>query len=121
LRQFAKSYVLMDKYIAALPKEANPQDSYAELLRMAGHFDQAITHYRAALALNPKFYPSQFGIADTYSLMGDQVRARHEYQIAFRKFPLPELHRVQYQTRAATTYIAEGDFARADTAIPALS
>jgi len=121
LRQFDKSYALMDKYIAALPKEANPQDSYAELLRMAGHFDQAITHYRAALALNPKFYPSQFGIADTYSLMGDQVRARHEYQIAFRKFPLPELHRVQYQTRAATTYIAEGDFARADTAFQAIA
>ena len=48
-RQFEKSFALMDKYVAALPKDPNPQDSYAEILRMAGRFDQAIEHYRAAL------------------------------------------------------------------------
>jgi hypothetical protein len=39
------------------------------------------------------------------SLMGDQPRARKEYEAAFKKFSeLPELHRVQWQTRAATTH-----------------
>jgi len=27
---------LMDQYVAALPGQPNPQDSYAEILRMAG-------------------------------------------------------------------------------------
>lgn len=121
MRQFERAFALMEQYIAAMPHDANPQDSYAEILRMAGHFDQAIEHYRAALAINPDFYSSQFGIADTYSLMGDQKRARQEYATAFRKFPLPELHSVQWQTRAATTYVREGKFKKADRAFQVIA
>jgi tetratricopeptide (TPR) repeat protein len=114
MRQFDKAFALMDKYIAALPDDPNPQDSYAEILRLAGHFDEAVEHYKAALAINPEFYSSQFGIADTYSLMGDQDRARKEYEIAFHKFRLPALHQVQWQTREATTFVRDGDYAGAD-------
>lgn len=121
MRQFDKAFVLMDKYIAALPKDANPQDSYAEILRMAGHFDEAIEHYKAALGINPQFYSSQFGIADTYSLVGDEARARQEYELAFRKFPLPELHRIQWKTREAITYVRDGDVKAADTAFQAIA
>ncbi|HYA22973.1 MAG TPA: tetratricopeptide repeat protein [Terriglobales bacterium] len=122
MRQFDRAFALMEKYVAALPKNPNPQDSYAEILRLAGRFDQAIKHYRAALALDPQFYSSQFGIADTYSLMGDQRRARGEYRIAFQKFPsLPELHEVQWQTREATTFVREDDYAGADRAFQAIA
>jgi tetratricopeptide (TPR) repeat protein len=121
LRQFDKAFQMMDKYVAELPKDANPQDSYAEILRMAGRFDQSIEHYRAALAINPDFYSSQFGIADTYSLMGDQDRARREYEIGFQKFSLPELHRVQWQTREAATYVRERDYQQADRAFQAIA
>jgi tetratricopeptide (TPR) repeat protein len=122
MRQFDRAFALMEKYVAALPKDPNPQDSYAELLRMAGHFDQAIEHYQAALADDPQFYSSQFGIADTYSLMGNQSRARDEYQRAFQKFPtLPELHLIQWQTRQATTFVREGDYAGADRAFQAIA
>jgi tetratricopeptide (TPR) repeat protein len=122
MRHFGRAFALMEKYVAALPKDPNPQDSYAEVLRMAGHFDQAILHYRAALAIDPHFYSSQFGIADTYSLMGNQTRARQEYQIGFQKFPaLPELHRVQWQTRQAITFIRDGDYAAADRAFQAIA
>lgn len=122
MRQFDRAFALMEKYVAALPRDPNPQDSYAEILRMAGHFDQAIRHYRAALAIDPQFYSSQFGIADTYSLMGDQTRAREEYRMAFQKFPtLPELHLVQWQTMEATTFVREGDYAAADRAFQAIA
>ena len=104
-----------------MPQDPNPQDSYAEILRMAGRFDQAIEHYRAALAMDVNFYSSQFGIADTYSLMGDQARARQEYEIGFKKFSLPELHRIQWQTREAITYVREGDYAGADRAFQAIA
>jgi len=121
MREFDKAFTLMDKYVAALPKDANPEDSYAEILRMAGSFNKSLEHYRAALAIDPQFYSSQFGIADTYSLMGDQVRARQEYEAGFQKFSLPELHLVQWQTREAETFIREGDLNGADHAFQAVA
>src|ERR1700688_3787462 len=110
VRQFDKAFAMMDKYVAALPNDSNPQDSYAEILRLAGRFNQSIEHYRASLVINPEFYSSQFGIADTYSLMGDQVRARREYEIGFQKFTLPELQQILWKTREAATYVREGDY-----------
>jgi tetratricopeptide (TPR) repeat protein len=120
-RQFDKAFTMMDKYVAALPDDPNPQDSYAEILRLAGRFNQSIEHYRASLAINPEFYSSQFGIADTYSLMGDQARARKEYEIGFRKFPLAELQRILWRTREAATYIRESDYEGADHAFQAVA
>src|SRR6202453_2229136 len=35
--QFAKAFAAMDRYVALLPNEPNPNDSYGELLRMAGN------------------------------------------------------------------------------------
>jgi tetratricopeptide (TPR) repeat protein len=121
LRQFDKAFALMDKYVSLLPKDPNPQDSYAEILRMAGHYNQAIEHYHAALTINPSFYSSQFGIADTYMLKGDEPRAREEYESAFHKFRIPALHTVQWKNREAMTYIREGDLAGADRAFEALA
>jgi tetratricopeptide (TPR) repeat protein len=121
MREFDKALTLMDKYVAAMPKDANPQDSYAEILRMAGSFNKSLEHYRAALAIDPQFYSSQFGIADTYSLTGDQVRARQEYEAGFQKFPMPELHEVQWKTREAETFIREGDLQGADHAFQAVA
>ena len=121
MRQFDKAFAQMGKYVAVLPNDANPQDSYAEILRMAGRFEQSIEHYRAALAINPDFYSSQFGIADTYSLMGDQVHARREYELGFQKFKLPELHKIQWQTREAITYVREGDYEGANRAFDSIA
>lgn len=121
MRQFDKAFAMMDKYVALMPNDSNPQDSYAEILRLAGRFNQSIEHYRAALAINPEFYSSQFGIADTYSLMGDQARARKEYEIGFQKFTLPELQQVLWKTRETTTYVREGDNEAAEHAFQAIA
>jgi tetratricopeptide (TPR) repeat protein len=121
MRQFDKAFAMMDKYVAALPNDSNPQDSYAEILRMAGRFNQSIEHYRASLVINPDFYSSQFGIADTYSLMGDQVRARQEYEIGFKKFSLPELQQILWKTREAATFVREGDNEGAERAFQAIA
>jgi predicted Zn-dependent protease len=76
---YSKTTTLMEKYVAALPNQPNPQDSYGELLRMAGDFKGSIEHYRAALAIDPTFTTSQLGIASNYAFMGDEERARTEY------------------------------------------
>jgi tetratricopeptide (TPR) repeat protein len=121
IRQFDKAFAMMDKYVAALPNDSNPQDSYAEILRLAGRFNQSIEHYRTSLVINPEFYSSQFGLADTYSLMGDQVRARREYEIGFQKFTLPELQQILWRTREAATYVREGDYDGAQHAFQAIA
>jgi tetratricopeptide (TPR) repeat protein len=121
VRRFDKAFELMDQYVAALPHDSNPQDSYAEILRLAGRFDAAIEHYRTSLAIDPEFYSSQFGLADTYALKGEEVRARREYEAGFRRFPLAEQQRVLWRTREAATFVREGDFEWADRAFQAIA
>jgi tetratricopeptide (TPR) repeat protein len=121
LRQFDKAFAMMDKYVAEMPNDSNPQDSYAEILRLAGRFNQSIEHYRASLVINPEFYSSQFGLADTYSLMGDQARARKEYEIGFQKFSLPEIQQILWKTREAATFVREGDYDGAEHAFQAVA
>jgi len=70
---------LMERYVVALPGQPNPQDSYAEILRMAGDFQGALDHYRASLKIDSHFSSSQVGLGSTYALMGEQERAREEY------------------------------------------
>jgi tetratricopeptide (TPR) repeat protein len=78
-RKFDQAVAAMKRYVELIPHEPNPQDSYAEILRLAGRYDDALTHYREALKILPTFYSSQQGLGDTYALMGDQERARTEY------------------------------------------
>jgi len=112
-RQFAKAFAAMDRYVAVLPKEPNPQDSFGELKRMAGDFQGALEHYRAALQIDPDFVSSQVGLADTYALMGNQEQARAEYDKAIR-FAHNEADRLSYAMQRAMTYVRDGNDAQAD-------
>ena len=114
-RQFTKAFAAMDRYVALLPKEPNPQDSYAELLRMAGNFDRSLQHYQAALKIDPDFVSSQLGLGDTYALMGNQEQARVEYDKAIR-YSHNEADRLLYSMQKATTWVREGKYAEADKA-----
>lgn len=120
LRQVEKSIPVMERYIALLPKEPNPQDSYAEILRMSGRYEPAIEHYRKALALDSSFDSSQVGIADTLQLMGRFAEARPEYEKAVSMVPDEET-KVQYLERSAQTYVRAKDYAGADQAYTALA
>ena len=112
-RQFDRAFTAMDRYVALLPKEPNPQDSYGELKRMAGDFESSLAHYRAALKLDPDFVTSQLGLGDTYALMGNQEQARAEYDKAIR-YAHNEADRLTYQMQKAMTYVRDGNFAEAD-------
>ena len=114
-RQFEKALALMDRYVALLPKEPNPQDSYGELLRMAGRFEQSLVHYHAALKIDPDFVTSQLGLGDTYALMGNQEQARVEYERAIR-YAHNEADRLTYGMQSAMTFVRDGKFSEADKA-----
>jgi tetratricopeptide (TPR) repeat protein len=119
-REFDKAFAAMERYIAVLPKEPNPQDSYAEILRMAGKFDAALEHYRAALKIDPDFASSQLGLGDTYALMGDEARARVEYDKAIRGVHT-DADRLDYGLQKAMSWVREDNFAEADKAFSAVA
>lgn len=112
-RQFAKAFAAMDRYVALLPKEPNPQDSYGELKRMAGDFNGSLEHYRAALRIDPDFITSELGLGDTYALMGNQEQARVEYDKAIR-FAHNEADRLAYGMQKAMTFVRDGNYAEGD-------
>jgi tetratricopeptide (TPR) repeat protein len=99
---------LMAQYVAALPGQPNPQDSYGEILRMQGDFNDALEHYRTALKIAPKFISSQLGLGTTYALMGDQTRARVEYEKAI-SMATDRRTKMDYRLQWAMTYFREND------------
>jgi tetratricopeptide (TPR) repeat protein len=114
-REYDKAVAAMERYIALQPRQPNPQDSYAEILRMSGNFDAALEHYRAALKLDPQFVSSQVGLADTYALIGNQARARLEYDKALSG-AATETDRLDYSLQRASTWARESNLAEADKA-----
>ena len=57
-------------YIALVPNDPNPYDSYAELLMKMGRFHASIVEYQKALSIDPHFGGSYVGIASNYMFAG---------------------------------------------------
>jgi tetratricopeptide (TPR) repeat protein len=114
-RKFPQAFAAMERYIALLPKEPNPQDSYGEILRMAGNFDGSMAHYRAALKIDATFVTSQVGIADTLAVMGNQVQARVEYDKAIAQAH-NEADRIDYMMQKGESWVRDANLAEADKA-----
>lgn len=112
-RDFDGALESIDLYASQLPKEPNPQDSYGEILRLAGRFEASIVHYRTALAIDPNFNTSQLGLGDTYAVMGDQEQARQEYDKAIEKEP-NAANRFDYRMQKAVTWVREKNYTEAD-------
>ena len=79
-----KAVDYLKHYAAVLPNEANPQDSLGEVLRMAGDDSGSLAHYAEALRISPTYITSQYGRGDTYTLMGNFIQARQEYETALK-------------------------------------
>src|SRR5947209_5481413 len=116
--KFEQAFPVMQHYIEVLPGEPNPQDSYAEILRMAGRFNEAVEHYHAALKIESSFGESLLGLADTYALMGEEDRARAQYEIAIQH-AYTKAYSVMWKLRWAATYLREKRFSDADVAFQA--
>lgn len=115
LGNFDQAFADMERYAALLPDEANPQDSLAEISRMAGRFRESLVHYHASLKIDPTFIESQAGLGDTYAVMGEEAKARAEYDTAIQN-ATTRVEIVTFSLQSAATYAREQDFAKADAA-----
>ena len=58
------------KYTELIPNDPNPYDSYAELLLKIGRFNESVSIYQKALAIDPTFTSSEVGLCMNYLYMG---------------------------------------------------
>lgn len=72
------------QYIALIPNDANPYDSYAELLMKAGRFDESIAQYKKALSIDEHFGASYVGIAADHMYAGRHAAAVATVQDYYR-------------------------------------
>jgi tetratricopeptide (TPR) repeat protein len=116
---FDRAFDRMKRYTELLPNEANPQDSFAEISRLAGRYEEALKHYRLSLKIDPTFHESQLGLGDTYALMGDEVKARAEYATAIQEGT--KIQASLWALQSAATYVREGNLSVADEAFQAVA
>lgn len=112
---FDRAFQSLDKYVKAEPGEPNTEDSYGEISRMSGRFDQALEHYRKALSYDSTFIWSQAGLADTYMLMGKEEQARAEYAKAIAAASAVG-DRLNWELQSALTYFYANQHRNADIA-----
>jgi tetratricopeptide (TPR) repeat protein len=116
--EYAKAIEASGRYVELLPGEPNPHDSYGEMLRLSGRFEEALEHYRTALKIDPTFYISQKELGETYALMGDEERSRLEYAKAIEQAPSNGV-KAEYLQKSAMTYLREKRYDEADKAFAA--
>jgi tetratricopeptide (TPR) repeat protein len=80
----AKAIASLKRYAEVEPASPNPQDSLGEVSRISGDDQGALAHYSAALQIDSTYFPSQVGLGDTRTLMGDFNAARQEYDRAIK-------------------------------------
>ena len=76
LEDFDSAKNAFAKYVELLPDEANPYDSYAELLMEMGDYEESIANYRKALEINSSFPSAYAGISINESLKGETELAQ---------------------------------------------
>ncbi|MEZ5358800.1 MAG: tetratricopeptide repeat protein [Candidatus Zixiibacteriota bacterium] len=106
---YARSERAFKKYIALIPNDPNPYDSYAEMLLKIGRHDESIKNYEKALQINPGFVNSHFGIASNYLYKGEPDMARKQLQ-KFYDNAVNDGQRRTALTLMAVTYVDEGRF-----------
>ncbi|SPF32302.1 putative Tetratricopeptide repeat protein [Candidatus Sulfotelmatobacter kueseliae] len=107
LQRFDRAVEMIRRYAEQVPNEPNSEDSYGEVLRLAGRYEDSLEHYRRALKILPTFESSQLGLGDTYALMGDEKKAREEYEKCSSVGPVSV--RLDCRKMSIYTYVREGN------------
>ena len=78
IENYPKAEQTFKKYAELVPNDANPYDSYAELLLKIGRFKESTANYAKALAIDPTFASSQIGLVMNDEYQGDYEQATRD-------------------------------------------
>ncbi len=116
----ARAETLMQRYVAAMPTDANPEDSYGDILFKAGRYNEARAHFEAALKKDPTFGPSQHELGDVFALLGNQDAAREAYRKSALVAANPR-RSLEYRSSIALSYVRDNLYGFADREYAALA
>jgi tetratricopeptide (TPR) repeat protein len=108
-----RAEALMKRYVAAMPSDPNPEDSYGDVLFKAGRYSEAKEHFELALKKDPMFGPSQHELGDVFAMLGNQAAARDAYQRAAKVAANPRRN-LEYRGSIALSYVRENMLGFAD-------
>jgi len=107
LGNYAEAEQAFKKYIALIPDDPNPYDSYAELLMKMGRFEDSIAQYEKALSIDANFVASYVGIGINQTLMGQPEKARGTFA-KLQHIARNSGERRQGLARMAWSYVDDG-------------
>ena len=115
----ARAEMLMQRYVAAMPGDPNPEDSYGDILFKAGRFQEARSHFELALKKDPGFGPSQHELGDVFAMLGNQDAAREAYHKSALLATNPR-RSLEYRSSIALSYVRDNLYGFADREYSAL-
>lgn len=107
-------------YVDKLPNEANPHDSYAEILQWSGRLEEALVEYRRAASIDPTFTVAALGQAEVYAIMGKPDLARAAIADALPRVTAPATKLV-YLRAIAGAYFLDGNLKATQTHLAAVA
>jgi len=108
-----RAEALMKRYVAAMPTDPNPEDSYGDILFKAGRYQEAREHFELALKKEPTFGPSQHELGDVFAMLGNQAAAREAYEKSAKVAANPRRN-LEYRGSIALSYVRENMLGFAD-------
>jgi predicted Zn-dependent protease len=119
MSDMARAETLMQRYVAAMPADPNPEDSYGDILFKAGRYKEARAHFEAALKKDPSFGPSQHELGDVFAMLGNQDAARDAYHKSALVAANPR-RSLEYRSSIALSYVRDNLYGFADREYSAL-
>jgi len=109
LDNFNEAEIALKKYSELMPDEANPHDSYAEILMKQGKFDESIKEYQKALSIDPNFSVSFIGLGTDFVFKGNYEKGREQFQ-KLLDAPYDDGYRTIAYESLAYSYIFENKY-----------
>jgi tetratricopeptide (TPR) repeat protein len=117
--EMAYAETLMQRYVAAMPTDPNPEDSYGDILFKAGRYNEAGAHFAAALKKDLSFGPSQHELGDVFAMLGNQDAAREAYHKS-ALLAANTRRSLEYRSSIALSYVRDNLYGFADREYSAL-
>ncbi len=119
-RDYDQAVDYVRKYAEIAEGQANPHDSYGEILMNIGKYDEAIAQFKAANKIKPDLFFVLMHLGNAHSHIG-RVRDAVGYYRRARDHALSEFQKLECDRAVGRTYFANGFYSRAVAAFEDLA